>query len=75
MAGKPESEVEATLHSTPVDLGVIDVDATGAFAATLAIPVDVEPGAHALHLAGHAVGGAERDELVPVPLVVTSPRR
>ncbi len=44
----PDADLQFELRSTPVQLGTAAADADGAFAATLTIPANTEPGAHTL---------------------------
>jgi alpha-L-fucosidase len=53
----PSSDVDVALHSTPVHLGTFTTDATGAFTATVTIPVDATPGTHTIVLTGTARNG------------------
>ncbi len=53
----PHSDVDVTLHSTPVHLGTFTTDASGAFTATVTIPSDTKPGAHTIVLTGTAADG------------------
>ncbi len=45
-------QVQAILHSTPVDLGISPAGADGRFTLTFAVPSDLEPGAHTVTLTG-----------------------
>jgi hypothetical protein len=45
------------LHSNPVTLGTVHADAQGNIAATVAIPADIEPGFHTLHIYGRDIAG------------------
>jgi ubiquitin len=54
---RASSQVEMTLHSDPVELGVAPVDLVGSFAATVAIPTSVPAGTHRLEVAGISADG------------------
>ena len=54
---RASSQVEMTLHSDPVELGVAPVDLAGSFATTVAIPSSVPAGTHRLEVAGISADG------------------
>jgi len=41
-------ELVLELHSTPVQIGAVSTDQSGAFATTVSLPTDVEPGDHSI---------------------------
>jgi alpha-L-fucosidase len=53
----PGTDVDVTLHSTPVQLGTFTTDATGSFTADVTIPTGTTPGAHTIVLTGTAPNG------------------
>ena len=53
---EPGETVEATLHSTPIDLGTVTADANGAVSLTFTVPADLEPGVHSVDLVGRQSG-------------------
>jgi len=61
----PNENVQAILHSDPIDLGISQADATGGFALTFTVPADLASGAHTVNLLGLASGRA-----VSAPLTV-----
>jgi LPXTG-motif cell wall-anchored protein len=64
--------VEATLHSTPIELGTTTADGDGNVTMTVTIPSDVEPGAHTVELRGLSSG---RTVTLPLTIVgVEDPR-
>jgi hypothetical protein len=52
----PAEQVRGTLHSTPVDLGVVTADGAGAADVQLTVPPDLEPGQHTVTLRGLTSG-------------------
>ena len=56
---EPGSEVEIWLRSTPVQLGVRTVDATGAVSGRFAVPSSVEKGDHRVILSGVTADGSD----------------
>jgi hypothetical protein len=56
---EPGSEVEIWLRSTPVQLGVRMVDATGAVSGRFAVPSSVEKGDHRVILSGVTAEGSD----------------
>lgn len=67
----PDSQVEAALHSDPVDLGTFAADALGHVAGTVTIPADVAAGDHTLVLSGT---GADGEPLtVEIAITVVAP--
>lgn len=56
---EPGSEVEIWLRSTPVQLGVRTVDATGAVSGRFAVPSSVEKGDHRVILSGVTAEGSD----------------
>lgn len=55
-----DSEVELYLHSTPLLLGTLTVDANGVFSGTVVIPKYVAAGIHHLQAVGYTADGAIR---------------
>jgi outer membrane protein OmpA-like peptidoglycan-associated protein len=55
-----DSEVELYLHSTPLSLGTLTVDANGVFSGTVVIPKSVAAGIHHLQAVGYTADGAVR---------------
>ena len=53
---EPGETVQATLHSTPIDLGTVTADADGAVSLTFTVPADLEPGLHSVDLVGLQLG-------------------
>ena len=49
---EPDSEVDATIYSTPRNLGKLSVDAQGNVTAEITLPSDMETGNHTLVLSG-----------------------
>ena len=52
----PGETVDATLHSTPVDLGSVVADDAGGLTLTFTVPADLEPGQHTVDLVGRTSG-------------------
>jgi len=67
----PDSDVDVTLHSTPVHLGTFTTDASGAFTATVTIPADTAAGAHTIVLTGTSPNG--QPATVDLALTVQDP--
>ena len=67
---KASSDVTITLHSSPVVLGTVKADSSGAVHATETIPSGTTAGAHTIELTGTDSSGAPRD--VSTPITVTS---
>jgi hypothetical protein len=67
---KANSDVTITLHSTPVVLGTVTADASGAVSATETIPSGTAVGSHTIELTGTDPSGAPRD--VTAQINVTS---
>jgi hypothetical protein len=53
----PHTDVDVTLHSTPVDLGTFTTNGAGAFTASVTIPADTAGGDHEVVLTGTAADG------------------
>lgn len=53
----PNSTMDAVLHSTPMHVGTLSVNAAGAISGDLQIPAGTEPGFHVLHLYGKNIFG------------------
>ncbi len=67
----PESSVSFELHSDPVNLGMVQSDATGSFVTQLTVPLNTAPGPHEL-----VIKGADRVGLpieIVHPLTVSAP--
>ncbi|WP_156378902.1 fibronectin type III domain-containing protein [Microbacterium sp. Root61] len=62
----PDERVSIVLHSTPVTLALVTASDTGAIAATVTIPHDVEPGEHTL-----VVTGLESELSASAGLIIT----
>jgi len=58
---KPSSSFRVELHSSPVQLGSVQTDPLGNIRSEIALPPDVEPGYHSLHLFGETVAGEPID--------------
>lgn len=54
----PGSSVDITIESTPVLLGTVTADPSGAVASTVQIPTTIAAGVHTIKLTGQTVGGA-----------------
>lgn len=54
----PGSSVDITIESTPVLLGTVTADPSGAVASTVQIPATIAAGVHTIKLTGQTVGGA-----------------
>jgi hypothetical protein len=54
----PGSSVDITIESTPVLLGTVTADPTGAVASNVQIPNTIAAGVHTIKLTGQTVGGA-----------------
>jgi LPXTG-motif cell wall-anchored protein len=70
---KPDSSVDLTLNSDPVDLGSAEVDETGSFSKTVTIPADTPPGLHTITVTGVDPEGATRTTAVEVTVVSATP--
>ncbi len=57
----PNSSANVTLHSSPVNLGSVAVDANGEIHAQLTIPADTVPGSHTLHFYAQNIAGQPVD--------------
>lgn len=55
----PGSTVDVWLHSQPLHLGRLSVEASGAFDARVAIPADVELGEHRIEVTGTTADGRQ----------------
>lgn len=53
----PSSYVEATLHSTPINLATIATDANGGLSHNITVPEGITPGYHRIELSGRAYSG------------------
>jgi titin len=62
----PNEPVNATMHSTPIDLGAFTAGADGSVHATFTVPADLPPGDHTIELIGANSG---HDVVVPVTVV------
>jgi len=63
--------VEAVVRSSPVTLGTLVADATGAVSGMLAVPSSIEPGQHTLTLSGLSGAGAAME--LSTTLTVSGP--
>ncbi|MGC1184918.1 MAG: Ig domain-containing protein, partial [Candidatus Dormiibacterota bacterium] len=72
------SQVNITLHSTPLSLGTTDADDTGAIGFVVTIPADTPPGGHTIILTGLAPDGSVLTETAAItiapPLSIGSSR-
>ena len=58
---RPGSQVTVEIHSTPQVLGVFTAGAKGALAEAIALPKDLEPGFHTVHVIGQSYSGEAID--------------
>jgi len=71
----PGATLQATLHSTPVDLGQLTADETGRITASLPIPATVGTGDHTLELEGMAADGTRQRAVEIVRVFRRTPAR
>lgn len=66
---QPHAKVTLVLHSTPVTLGTVKADASGAFSATVTIPSSTPVGAHTIVVTAKAAGTADVTGSTPLTVV------
>ncbi|MFA5004437.1 MAG: GDSL-type esterase/lipase family protein [Candidatus Saccharimonadales bacterium] len=57
----PSSQVQAVLHSDPINVGTLQADDSGVLTGSLQIPTGTTPGFHTLHLYGKDIFGNPLD--------------
>ncbi|MDM7855510.1 hypothetical protein [Cellulomonas alba] len=70
---QPHATVKIVLHSTPVTLGTVKADASGAFSATVVIPGSTPAGAHTIVVTATAAGTAKVTGSTPLTVVAVDP--
>ena len=65
----PGSQVAVWLHSTPTQLGSVDVEADGSYAEVLSVPVNIELGGHKVQFIGSAPDGSIMEFALGVTVV------
>ena len=72
----PNTRVQLTIHSDSYDAGSITTDDSGHVSTTIALPADLAPGYHTVHLTGSSPSGEELDvyqTFLYQPTVTTAP--
>jgi len=69
----PQTEVVVEIRSTPQLLGTTVADALGAFALSVTVPADLEPGDHTLVATATPPGGVPSAIAIPVTVVPAEP--
>lgn len=70
---QPHATVTVVLHSTPVTLGTVKADASGAFSATVTIPASTPVGAHTVVVTAKAAGTPDVTGSTPLTVVAADP--
>ncbi|MER7274684.1 hypothetical protein ABT369_09525 [Dactylosporangium sp. NPDC000244] len=69
---KPNTTITVAIYSTPVTVGTVTTDGTGAFSATVTVPAGLAPGSHTLVAAGLAPDNTVRYLTAAVTVVPTA---
>jgi hypothetical protein len=68
---KPNSQVDATMNSTPVSLGTLTADGSGAVSGQFTVPAGMETGSHTVVLTGQDPNDESRTVTIALTVSTT----